>query len=103
MTNKTKKQLPTQCPSCSHGLHVVRLECDTCKTAVEGNYLLPLLTRLDLEEQDLMLNFLKNSGSLKEVARIYGISYPTMRNRIDALINKVQYLENLTSYQESAP
>jgi len=87
------KPLPTTCPSCLHTLKVVKLACADCATAVEGDFDLSLLAQLDADDQTLILNFLKSSGSLKELARLYGISYPTVRNRLDALIDKVKKLE----------
>ena len=48
-----------------------------------------------LADEDLAFirRFVLASGSLKEIARVYGISYPTVRLRLDRLINKIQFLE----------
>jgi hypothetical protein len=73
-------------------LDVVRLACPACSTVVEGEFGIPLLARLDAEDQELLLSFLNSSGSLKELARRYGVSYPTVRNRLDALIERVEAL-----------
>ena len=70
-----------------------RLECPRCSTAVEGEFVLPLLSRLSTDDQALLLSFLKSSGSLKDLARLYKVSYPTMRNRLDALIHRVGEME----------
>ena len=50
----------------------------------------------ELEDEDLTFikKFLLASGSLKEVASLYGVSYPTVRLRLDRLIQKVQLTEN---------
>ncbi len=88
-----EKTMPSRCPSCGHGLNVVRLLCSECSTAVEGEFPLPVLARLDPEEQAFVLSFLRSSGSLKEIAQRYGISYPTVRNRVDALIERIGELE----------
>ena len=58
-----------------------------------GGYDLPVLSRLRPDEQKLVLNFLESSGSLKDLARLHGVSYPTIRNRLDALIDRVKSLE----------
>ncbi len=79
-------RLPTSCPSCSTDLRVVQLACPDCGTAVHGDYLLPALSRLGSEDQQFALAFIQRSGSLKEMARLYGVSYPTVRNRLDDLI-----------------
>ena len=51
---------------------------------------------VELEDEDLTFikKFLLASGSLKEVAALYGVSYPTVRLRLDRLIQKIQLTEN---------
>ena len=68
---------------------MVRLACPGCDTAVQGDYLLPALSRLGSEDQQFVLAFILRSGSLKEMARLYGVSYPTVRNRLDELIARL--------------
>jgi len=57
---------------------------------VQGDYLLPALSRLGVEDQQFALAFILRSGSLKEMARLYGVSYPTVRNRLDDLIARLR-------------
>jgi len=87
-------KLPTICPSCDQQLTVSKLICGNCETEVSGKYNLPLLMQLDVEEQDFVLQFLMNSGSLKEMANQMGKSYPTVRNKLDDLINKIKNLQD---------
>lgn len=63
--------------------------CPECGTAVQGDYLLPALSRLGSEDQQFALSFILRSGSLKEMARLYGVSYPTVRNRLDDVIARL--------------
>jgi hypothetical protein len=86
-------QLPIQCPACKNQLKVKRLSCDHCQTQVEGVYELPLLMRLEPEEQLFLIDFIKCSGSLKEMAGLMKLSYPTVRNRLDEIIEKVRRIE----------
>lgn len=88
------KKLPFTCPSCESTLSVQRLHCTSCETQVEGLYQLPILARLSNEEQKFVIQFLKSSGSIKEMASQMGFSYPTMRNMLDDLIQKVENLES---------
>lgn len=88
------KKLPLTCPSCESDLSVQRLHCTSCDTQVEGLYQLPILARLSNEEQKFVIQFLKSSGSIKEMASQMGFSYPTMRNMLDDLIQKVEKLES---------
>ena len=85
-----EKALPSVCPGCGEVLHVKRLECGGCGTAVEGEFELPMLARLSSEDQEFVVRFVQSSGSLKQMARAYGVSYPTMRNRLDALIERTR-------------
>jgi hypothetical protein len=71
---------------------VKRLECAVCASAVEGDFALPALARLTFDEQTFLISLVQFSGSLKELARLYGVSYPTVRNRLDALIEKLRVL-----------
>jgi hypothetical protein len=51
------------------------------------------MTRLDTEDQSFIKRFILASGSLKEMARVYGVSYPTVRLRLDRLIQKIQLID----------
>ena len=96
----SKKILPSVCPSCRCLLRVRRLDCSECGTALEGEFDFPLLARLELEDQEFILNLLKAGGSLKELASLYSISYPTVRNRLDNLINKVEQLADMNNLNQ---
>lgn len=89
--------LPIQCPACKNSLKVKRLVCENCQTQVEGLYELPLLLRLDSEEQVFVLDFLKCSGSLKDMAGLMKLSYPTVRNRLDGIIERIKQYEKTFS------
>ncbi|PQA97168.1 hypothetical protein B0A69_03785 [Chryseobacterium shigense] len=86
-------KLPTVCPSCDSTLNVSQMKCPSCKTEVSGDYELPVLLKLNREEQEFVVNFLLSSGSIKEMAKQAGLSYPTMRNKMDDLITKVGQLK----------
>lgn len=87
------RKLPLQCPSCESLLNVKSLRCTSCETQVEGMYQLPLLARLSNDEQKFVIQFLKSSGSIEEMSSQMGMSYPTMRNMLDDLIEKVKQME----------
>lgn len=82
-------RLPAHCPGCAAALKVVRLDCTECDTAVIGGFYLPPLARLAPEDQAFVLCFLQTGGNLKDMARQYGVSYPTLRNRLDALVEQL--------------
>lgn len=84
-----KKRLPLKCPACNTSLKVGQLHCEQCRTEVNGSFNLPLLATLTEEEQSFILDFVRFSGSLKDMAKKMGISYPTVRNVLDDLIEKL--------------
>ena len=96
----SKRTLPSRCPCCQQALKVTRLACGECETAVEGQFDLPILARLNEDDQEFVLSFLQSSGSLKDLSRRYGISYPTVRNRLDALIESVNRLESTAAERQ---
>ncbi|OJV15656.1 MAG: hypothetical protein BGO21_32295 [Dyadobacter sp. 50-39] len=83
------KKLPFTCPSCSGLLQVNSLGCERCETAVSGKFDLPPLAKLSSEDQQFAIDFIRSSGSLKEMAQKLGLSYPTVRNMLDDLIQKI--------------
>ncbi|GAA4143043.1 DUF2089 family protein [Sphingobacterium kyonggiense] len=88
-----KMKFPLHCPACNQEMTVVKLHCESCQTEVTGRFALPLFMQLDADEQDFILQFLLDSGSLKEMANKMGKSYPTVRNKLDELIEKVKSLQ----------
>ena len=97
MNINKSNNLPSQCPSCNSILTVNSLICGSCSTIVQGNFSLSTLSRLSANDQLLTINFIKTGGSLKDLAKIYRISYPTIRNRIDELGERLIQLENDTA------
>lgn len=86
------RRMPANCPSCEVALNVSVLSCDVCHTSVHGTFGLPGVLRLSAEEQRLVLSFFIRSGNIKELAASEQVSYPTMRNRLDDLIEKLKGL-----------
>jgi hypothetical protein len=81
--------LPSSCPSCQSQLQVRCLKCANCGTEVTGSYDLPLLAHLPEIDQQFILRFVKSSGSLKEMAAQMKLSYPTVRNLLNDIIDKI--------------
>jgi len=77
---------PGQCPVCGEELHVTRLECGTCATGIDGHFALDRFSRLSSENLAFLEVFIKNRGVIKDVEAELGISYPTVRARLDEAI-----------------
>lgn len=62
--------------------------------AIEGNFELPQLARLSMEDQVFIIAFIKCHGSIKEMERVFGISYPTVKNRLQKISKEFEFVEN---------
>lgn len=92
----------TQCPSCkSNKLNVVKIECNSCKTKFEGNFDIPKLLQLSADDLSFIIDFVKCSGSLKEMSKIHNVSYPTFRNQLNQLIERLNDLDKDDKYDNS--
>lgn len=80
-----------RCPICSQALHVVRLECEACGTSLEGSFSLGRFHALTADQLEFLETFIRNRGSFKDVERELGISYPTVRSRLDAVIRALGF------------
>lgn len=75
------------CPACGNTeFRIERLACTNCGTAVEGRFSVSRLATLPDEHVAFVETFLKCRGNIKEVERELGISYPTVRSRLDKVI-----------------
>lgn len=74
------------CPVCQKPLHVTRLHCPACHTTIEGDFQLERLLSLTAEQRNFVFSFLRNRGNIREMEKELGISYPTVRARLDQVI-----------------
>src|SRR3954462_1790286 len=78
------------CPVCSSELSVTRLHCGSCGTTLEGEFSVGRFGRLGREQLALLESFLRARGNLRDMERELGISYPTVRGRVEALVRAVR-------------
>lgn len=74
------------CSICQSAVDVCRVHCRACNVSFEGNFALPRLARLSPGNMELAETFLLTGGSLKTMAEVLDISYPTLRKRLDDMI-----------------
>jgi hypothetical protein len=79
------------CPVCSNELSVTRLHCASCGTSLEGVFSVGRFGRLNREQLALLESFLRSRGNLREMERELGISYPTVRARVEALVRALGF------------
>ena len=75
---------------------VTRVRVRETGVAVEGEFELPPLARLSYEEQVFVAAFVRAHGSIKEMESVFGISYPTVKNRLNKLAEKLGFIEVTT-------
>ena len=93
------RPLILKCPSCSGDLNVTRLHCQSCDIGIDGDFSVPALLRLNRAQLDFVEVFLKNRGIIREVERELGVSYPTVRARLDEVIDAIGF--NRTSVSDA--
>ena len=76
----------SQCPICAGQLEPVRLKCVSCDLILEGSLPASRLALLSPDQQQFVEVFLLARGNIKEVERELGISYPTVRKKLDEVI-----------------
>lgn len=81
------------CPVCQGELTITRLHCRSCGTALEGEFGVGRFGRLEREQLAFLESFLRSRGNLKEMERELGISYPTVRGRLESLLRAIGLAE----------
>ena len=79
------------CPVCSGELAVTRLHCRSCGSTLEGEFSVGRFGRLTKEQLALLESFLRSRGNLRDMERELGISYPTVRSRVEALVRALGF------------
>jgi hypothetical protein len=79
------------CPVCSGELAVTRLRCSSCGTTLEGEFSVGRFARLSREQTALRESFHRSRGNLRDIERELGISYPTVRARVEALVRALGF------------
>jgi hypothetical protein len=83
--------MPGRCPVCGDILHVTRLHCQHCGTTLEGHFTLGRLSQLNAEQLDFVETFIRCEGTIKRVEKELGISYPTVRARLQDVIRAMGF------------
>jgi len=82
--------VPTECPVCHDDLHVTQLVCRNCGTEIRGHFELDRLSQLIPEQRSFIEVFILCEGKLNCVQEELGISYPTVRSRLDEIIRTLK-------------
>jgi hypothetical protein len=86
-----RREMIGKCPICGEELSVTRLTCPSCNTTIEGNFSSCKFCKLTNEQKLFVEIFIKNRGNIKEIEKEMGISYPTVRNKLEDVIKSLGY------------
>jgi hypothetical protein len=81
----------SQCPACDEALEPVKLACTGCGLQIEGNLPISRLAMLSAGQQRFVEVFLLVRGNIKEAERELGVSYPTIRKKLDEVVRVLGY------------
>ena len=82
-------------------LVVERVRIPARQIAVEGEFALPELARLTLEDQIFITAFLRSHGSIKEKEQVFGVSYPTIKARLNRIAGQLEFVDTNPSPSRS--
>jgi hypothetical protein len=80
---------------------IERVSIPDRQIAIEGTFALPELARLSLEDQVFVTAFLRSHGSIKEMEATFGVSYPTIKARLNRISGQLQFIETNPSPSRS--
>lgn len=91
-----KYKAPGKCPVCGGEFAITKLTCSQCGSELTGFYEGCKFCSLSEADRYFIEVFMKNRGSIKEVEKELGISYPTVRGRLDDVIKAMGYMPSAT-------
>jgi hypothetical protein len=95
--------LTNQCPYCQQLMDTTRMTCRACHCSVEGAFPAARLAKLPTEHQRFIELFVLAGGNLKQIAEQAGVSYPTVRSRLDKVIDALRTEIALTGTVSGTP
>src|SRR5438034_11088695 len=84
------RPVDNECPYCGSAMTVTRMTCSHCKASVDAAFPMSRLASLPVEHQRFIEMFVLAGGNLKEIAEQVGVSYPTIRSRLDKVIDALR-------------
>lgn len=89
-----------RCAECGRSMSVSRMLCSRCNVRLEGEFEVPPLARLSLEDQAFVIAFVRHHGSIKKMEDLFGVSYPTVKNRLNAITRQLDDTFNVPTPNE---
>ncbi|MGN7408740.1 MULTISPECIES: DUF2089 domain-containing protein [unclassified Sporosarcina] len=92
----------TNCPVCSEVLKITKLQCTHCHTTIENEFELSKFATLSQEQLAFIEIFLKSRGNIKEVEKELGVSYPTVRGKLNEIVSALGITEKKTDQEDKS-
>jgi hypothetical protein len=85
------RKILEECPTCGDALVATELSCDSCGTVIHGRYAPCPFCRLSPENLAFLEMFVRNRGNVKDMERELGVSYWTIRNRLNEVVEEMDH------------
>ena len=98
MSEKDKNWLPKEWQELTkmtrnNPIVVERVRLTNNDIAIEGSFELPPLAQLTMEDQIFAAAFIKSHGSIKEMEHLFGVSYPTIKSRLNRIADRLDFVD----------
>lgn len=74
-----------RCANCDRPMAVTKVVCPSCDLVMEGEFEMPALAQLSQVDQAFVVAFIRHHGSIKKMESLFDVSYPTVKNRLNAI------------------
>ena len=92
-----------QCPACGGALVITEIQCSNCHLKMQGEFKPGLFSTLSADQLTFVRAFLRVRGNLSEMEKVLGVSYPTIRNKLEEINNVLDASETLDREQAAQP
>ncbi len=96
------RKILEKCPTCGDALVATELSCDSCGTVIHGRYAPCPFCRLSPENLAFLEMFVRNRGNVKDMERELGVSYWTIRNRLNEVVDEMDRDAHIPSSPDPA-
>jgi hypothetical protein len=89
-----------RCAECDRSMTVSSMVCSRCNVRLEGDFEVPAVARLSLEDQAFVIAFVRHHGSIKKMESLFTVSYPTVKNRLNSITRQLDQTFNVPTSNE---
>ncbi len=89
-----------RCAQCERPMAVSGMVCPPCDLRLEGEFEVPALARLSVADQAFVIAFVRHHGSIKKMEGLFEVSYPTVKNRLNAIARQLDKTFNAPTPNE---